>query len=132
MNAVVLSGRLAVDADTKKSASGQQITVLLLAFREAGKTPKIGIARVSFFEPLSEYAAQFKKGTAVEIAGRLSFRTWQKNGLLHEGLEIMGRTISASKNADDLTLDFRQGRAALDANAPIERPNLVRQKTNWR
>ena len=85
VNKVILIGNCGQDPETRFSSEGAGITSVSVATSETWKDKQTGEPqertewhRVTFFNKLSEIAAQYlKKGSKVYIEGQLRTRKWQ-------------------------------------------------------
>lgn len=94
MNEVKITGRLGRDVELRYTPSGKTLGNLRIAHKYKDYTHWFPV--VAWEEVATTAAEQFKKGTLVEIEGRLMTREWtDKNGNKRYVTEIVASKISA-------------------------------------
>lgn len=112
MNQVVLSGRLAADPTLpRETRNGHRKGFLLLAFAQQSAPPNdIGFGRITLFDAMCGELENLKKGSTLEVTGRVQYECFERNGVTHEGLGIVAESLTKPTSTEDI--DFRLGRAA--------------------
>lgn len=96
INKVILVGNLGNDPETKYTQGGMAITTLSLATtsvrkdKDGNQQEKTEWHRVKLFGKLGEIAGEYlKKGRQVYIEGRLSYGSYEKDGVTHYTTDIL-------------------------------------------
>lgn len=96
INKVILVGHLGKDPETTYTQSGMAITRISLATttsrkdRDGNTQEKTEWHRVVFFNRLAEIAGEYlRKGASVYIEGRLSYGSYEKDGVKHYTTDIV-------------------------------------------
>ena len=107
MNFAVFSGRLVRDPEIRYTSSIKAVASFCVAVDD-GKTGS-GEKRTSFidcvaWEKRAEFIDQyFIKGDPIIVAGRMSTRTWEKDGVKHKATEL---TVTS--------VEFQRGKSRQD------------------
>lgn len=79
-NVVLLTGRLGKDVELRYTNSGKAVANFSLATQQ-NKDAETEWHQITAWEKTAETCAQYLgKGDTVSIAGRLGYRTWEKDG----------------------------------------------------
>ncbi|PJK01926.1 single-stranded DNA-binding protein [Lysobacteraceae bacterium NML03-0222] len=96
INKVILVGNLGNDPETSYTQSGMAVTKISLATttvrkdRDGMQQEKTEWHRVTFFGKLAEIAAEYlRKGRQVYVEGRLSYGSYEKEGVRHYTTDII-------------------------------------------
>lgn len=96
INKVILVGNLGNDPETSYTQGGMAITKISLATttvrkdRDGMQQEKTEWHRVTFFGKLAEIAAEYlRKGRQVYVEGRLSYGSYEKDGVRHYTTDII-------------------------------------------
>ncbi|MDO4708326.1 MAG: single-stranded DNA-binding protein [Pseudomonadota bacterium] len=96
INKVILVGNLGNDPETSYTQSGMTVTKISLATttvrkdRDGMQQEKTEWHRVTFFGKLAEIAAEYlRKGRQVYVEGRLSYGSYEKDGVRHYTTDII-------------------------------------------
>ncbi|PJK11352.1 single-stranded DNA-binding protein [Lysobacteraceae bacterium NML120232] len=96
INKVILVGNLGNDPETSYTQGGMAITKVSLATttvrkdRDGMQQEKTEWHRVTFFGKLAEIAAEYlRKGRQVYVEGRLSYGSYEKDGVRHYTTDII-------------------------------------------
>ena len=110
VNKVLLIGRLGKDPEVKSLPGGQQVANFSIATSEKF-TDKSGVSQektewhnIVLWGKLADLAGKYiKKGSQVYIEGKLTTRSWDKDGVKQYRTEIVGQqmTFLDSKGAGD-------------------------------
>jgi single-strand DNA-binding protein len=94
-NRVEIGGRLTVDPDLRYTPSGKAICRMRIATND---TRVAEFHSVVAWEDVAEAAAEcFKKGSPVQIQGRLQTRTWEaQDGSKRRATEIVAAVVKAA------------------------------------
>lgn len=90
-NIVILNGRIGGDIVVKQSQSGKSVCSVNLAVSFDKNTEWYSIV---FWEKLAETLEKYaRKGSFIEIVGRLSTREWEKDGVKQKRVEIIANNL---------------------------------------
>lgn len=112
INRVVLIGNLTRDPELRKTEAGKSVSTMGIAVNERYKNHDGEWAsRVDFFNvvvwgSLAESCCKYlHKGRPIAVDGRLSFRSWEKDGQSRSTVEVLANTVdflhSKKDNTDD-------------------------------
>jgi single-strand DNA-binding protein len=93
MNSVNIIGNLTADPESKTLSGGKTTTRLSIAVNRMG-TEGADFFTVITWNKTAENCAKFlKKGGKVAVNGRLSHRTWEKDGQKRSTVEIVANQV---------------------------------------
>ena len=103
MNSVNISGNLTRDSELRQTKGGMAVLNFSVAVNDRRQNKQTGeweevpnfvecVIFGGYAEKMSDY---LKKGAKVAVSGRLSYRSWEKDGVKRNKLEVI---------ADDVTL----------------------------
>lgn len=103
-NTITVVGNVTRDPELRFTASGQAVATIGLAVNRRWQDKASGDWKeeTSFFDAvcwreLAENVAEsVKKGTRVVVTGRLEQRTWEKDGVKHNAVEIQADEVAPS------------------------------------
>lgn len=111
VNKVILVGNLGGDPDTKKTSSGQTITLFNVATsnswisRDGQKQEQTEWHRIVVWGKLAETCAEYlAKGRKVYVEGRLQTRSWEDKGQKRYTTEVVASQVlflSSNNNAQE-------------------------------
>ena len=103
MNLTVLTGRLGKDPETKYTTGGKTVTKFSLAVDSfSGKEKTTDWFNIVAWDKLAENAGKFlTKGSKAAIVGRLSVRSYEKNGETKYVTEIVASQIEFLDSKSD-------------------------------
>jgi len=95
VNKVILQGHLGADPELKTTQGGMQYTRISLATTDRRKeNKKTEWHRVTFFGKQAEIAAEYlKKGDSIYLEGRLSYGSYEKDGVKHYTIDILANVL---------------------------------------
>lgn len=100
LNKVMIIGNLGKDPESKMTPTGKSVSNFSVALSERYKDKsgnwqdKTEWVNVVVWERLSELAAQYlKKGSKVYIEGRISTRSYEKDGATRYVTEVVGQEL---------------------------------------
>lgn len=93
MNKVLLSGFLGQEPELRRTNSGKSVCNLSLAVRRSQEITDF--IPVTCWQVTADFAAKyFKKGSRIEVCGRLQKRTWKDEaGTNHSTLEVIAESV---------------------------------------
>jgi single-strand DNA-binding protein len=104
LNRVVLEGNLTKDPVLRETKSGKSVTNLRMAinrtFKDGEGKPKQEVCYVSVvaWNGQATFAGKYlKKGSKVSVDGRLQSRSYEKNGVKHEVIEVVAESLQSSR-----------------------------------
>ena len=107
VNKVMLIGRLGQDPELKYTPQSQAVCTISLATDEGYKdqsgnqVDKTEWHRVVMWRKLAEIAGQYlKKGSLVYVEGKLSTRSYDKDGQKHYTTEVVADTMTMLSNKE--------------------------------
>ena len=98
-NRVVLVGNLTRDPEMRYTASGSGVGSFGIAVNEKYKKDGEWVDRVHFFDitvwgKLAESCGEYlHKGSAVFIAGKLDYQTWETDGVKKSKVQVVANTV---------------------------------------
>lgn len=106
LNRCIFNGRIVRDPEMRHTKNGTMVTTFTIACERDFKDPNTGMKEVDFIECVAwkqqaEYAAKYlKKGSLINIEGRLQIRCWNdKDGNKRKNFEIIVSMIQFLINA---------------------------------
>lgn len=113
INKAIIVGNLGGDPEAKQTANGSAVTTLNVATttswkdNNGNKQEKTEWHRVVMFNKLAEIAAQYlQKGSQVYIEGRISYRSYEQDGvtkyvtdIIAESMQMLGGKSSGKSEA---------------------------------
>lgn len=129
VNKVILLGNLGNDPDVKYTQGGMAITTISLATtssrkdRDGNQQEKTEWHRVKLFGKLGEIAGEYlRKGAQVYIEGRLSYGSYDKDGVTHYTTDILADEMQMlggrSDGSGERSSSGRQQRAPAQRRDP--------------
>jgi single-strand DNA-binding protein len=113
MNKVIVLGRLGQDPELRKTQTDKSVCNLSIATTERVKDEeKTMWHRVVVWEKTAENCAKYlTKGRQVLVEGRLASKDWEKDGVTHQGYEIVAERVEfvgdGKKNVETVTTDVK-------------------------
>lgn len=93
MNKVILLGRLVKDIEVRMTKDGKAIGKFTLAI-DNGKNKEANFIPVTVFGKTAENMANFtKKGDKISVEGQLTNNNWEKDGVRHYELQVLGNVV---------------------------------------
>lgn len=118
MNSVNMIGHLGKDPELKHLQNGDALASFSLAF-DQGKDKDAGWVDVTVFGAQAENCAQYlSKGARVGVTGRLSYRTWEKDGRTERKLEVIASWVDFPPKSEAPA----RAEARPQADAPMDDP----------
>jgi single-strand DNA-binding protein len=98
VNQINIVGHLGADPEVRYSNDGNPVCTLSVATSGHNETTW---HRVVVFKKAAEFASQYlKKGALVFVSGRMSYRTYEKDGQKRTSAEIIAHTLQALGSKD--------------------------------
>lgn len=95
MNNVTISGRLCHDVELKTTTTGKAVASVTVAVDDRFNRDKAHFIKVTVWGSSSEFLANYaQKGTIVGVEGRLEQRTWEKDNIKHNSVEVVASNVS--------------------------------------
>lgn len=119
MNKVLLSGFLGHDPELRQTNSGKSVCNLSLAVRRSQEITDF--IPVTCWQATADFAAKyFKKGSRIEVCGRLQKRTWEDDaGNRHATLEVIAESVEFGERAP---VQSAEAATEVSASADMELP----------
>ena len=96
MNSVNITGRLTRDPEIRATQSGASIARMGIAVDDYQKT---NFFNVTAFGKSAEFAEKYlKKGTKIEVTGRLDSNTWEKDGQKRTDVSVIADRLSFAES----------------------------------
>lgn len=93
MNKVMLLGRLVKDIEIRMAKDGKAIGKFTLAI-DNGKNKEASFIPVTVFGKTAENMANFtKKGDKISVEGQITNNNWEKDGVKHYELQVLGNVV---------------------------------------
>jgi single-strand DNA-binding protein len=100
MNKVILIGRLGKDPEVRQITSGDKVANFSIATtenykdKEGNKVENTEWVNIVLWKGLAGVAESYlKKGSLVYIEGKLTTRSWEKDGTKHYTTEVVGNNM---------------------------------------
>ena len=94
MNYAILTGRLTKDVDLRQTTTGKPVTTFTLAVDRRKKDDGADfISCVAWNETATAMAKFLRKGSKILVAGRISCRSFERNGEKRYVTEIIAETV---------------------------------------
>lgn len=82
MNVIALTGNVVKDPNTRSTPSGKNVSTLRIAVNNPLNDEEVLFIDVESWDKQSEFVNKYvKKGSAVEVMGRLKLDEWMKEGV---------------------------------------------------
>lgn len=119
MNKVLLSGFLGHDPELRQTNSGKSVCNLSLAVRRSQEITDF--IPVTCWQATADFAAKyFKKGSRIEVCGRLQKRAWEDDaGNRHTTLEVIAESVEFGERAP---VQSAEAATEVSASADMELP----------
>jgi single-strand DNA-binding protein len=98
MNSVILAGRLGQDPDERTTTGGKSVVSFSIATQDTRDAPTWH--RCVAWERTAEAAARLRKGDFATVRGRISNRTYEKDGEAKHVTEIVVHEITYGPRSD--------------------------------
>jgi single-strand DNA-binding protein len=108
MNVIVLSGNVVKDPVTRLTPTGKSVSTLRLASNNPLNDKEALFIDVESWDKQSEFVSKYvKKGSGVEVVGRLKLDEWTKDGEKQSKYVVSAERIhfTGSKKKDDSAID---------------------------
>ena len=93
MNIVELTGRIAKDIELRTTTTGKSVTTFSMAV-DRTRQEGVDFFYVVAWDKTAENASKYlKKGSRVAVVGRLTSRTFEKNGEKRTIMEVVADTV---------------------------------------
>lgn len=104
MNVIALTGNVVKDPNTRITPSRKSVSTMRIAVNNPLNDAEVLFIDVESWEKQSEFVAKYvKKGSAVEVLGRLKLDEWEKDGVKQSKYLVSASSINfiGSKKKDD-------------------------------
>ena len=123
INRVMISGNLTRDTELRSTQSGTYILCMGIAVNDRRKNQKTGewedypnfVDRTMFGTRAEKLQPYLTKGTKVAIEGKLSYRSWEKDGQHRSKLEVIVDEIEFMSSKQGGAVQHLHTGPALDA-----------------
>lgn len=124
MNSVNISGNLTRDSELRQTKGGMAVLNFSIAVNDRRQNKQTGeweevpnfvecVIFGGYAERMSDY---LKKGAKVAVSGRLSYRSWEKDGVKRNKLEVI---------ADDVTLFMGKPQQQTQQQVQYQKPKIM-------
>ena len=105
MNVIVLSGNVVKDPATRTTPSGKSVSTIRLASNNPLNDKEALFIDVESWDKQSEFVSKYvKKGSGIEVVGRLKLDEWMKDGVKQSKYVVSAERIhftGGKKKEDD-------------------------------
>lgn len=133
---VVLLGNLTRDPELKTTPSGAQVCNVGLAVnrkykkKDGGEGEEVLFITVVMWSRLAETVAKYcRKGYQVLVQGRLTSRSWEKDGVKRTAIELQAATVQFLGRPKGASSEGEAAPAELDGETPKDWPQGEHQPT---
>lgn len=99
MMEILIAGRLLRDPATKTGPSGKPYTTALVKTPMGTKGEESIVVSVIAFEGEAERLGRLRAGDAVSVAGSAKVKTWEKDGEVRPGMDVVASSILTAYDA---------------------------------
>ena len=125
MNLVCLSGRFVRDPELRQTKSDKAVATFTLAVDHGyGEKKQTAFVSCVAWEKTAEYISKYYlKGDPIELAGKITTRTWEKDGKTQYATEIVvdhcNPTLSKKRKDEDVSTSTFEEIAGEDGELPF-------------
>lgn len=119
MNVIVLSGNVVKDPSTRTTPSGKSVSTMRIASNNPLNDEEVLFIDVESWDKQSEFVNKYvKKGSGVEVVGRLKLDEWVKEGIKQSKYVVSAQSIHfiGSKKKDDVAVTVRDDEQSSSAD----------------